>query len=63
MAFDSCYFVVVFFLCVSFSSFDFSGLGLFSSCVFLDVVHLFRLEFSFCRAGYIDRNCLNLTLS
>ena len=39
--------VVVVVVCACFPSFDFSGLKLFIPCVFMAVVNLFKLEFSF----------------
>ena len=43
----------------------FASLGIIF-CVFMDVVILLGLEFSssiFCRAGFVDRYCLDLDLS
>ena len=66
MTANYCYFVFVVGLCVCvyFPSFGFAGVRLFISCVFEDVVNLLDLEFFFpsifCRAGFVDRYCLNL---
>jgi hypothetical protein len=51
-----------------FVSLFFAGIGLLISCVFLDVVLLYLLCWSFpssvlCRAGFVDKYCLNLVLS
>ena len=67
---NSCYFDVVIAIiggggrCVS--SFGVAILELFVSCVFLGVGELLCWNFSssiFCRAGFVDRYCLNLVLS
>ena len=51
-------------MCVYFP-FDFTGLRLIITCVFMFVVNLFRLEFSFyhcLRAEFVDKYYLNLAL-
>lgn len=61
---DCCYFVAVGVgvgggdgVCVL-PPFLFDALGLFIPCVFLEVVNLFKLEFSFfCTAGFVNRYC------
>lgn len=49
---------------ICFSSLSFDGLGLFIPCGFKCIGNLFRLDFlsstTFCRAGFIDKYCLNL---
>lgn len=46
-----------------FSFLFFVGLQLFIVCIFLGVVNLFRMKFSLCRIGFVDRYRLISALS